>query len=503
MQTKSIEDKSAWAQIGKQTSSLWTDAISEDKYRAFGERYFDDPNGFVDECILWDRGRGEGQTRYQREILDALMEYDRACVRSPHGAGKSSMSAWTIWWFALTRDALMLDWKAVTTASAWRQLIKYLWPEVHKWGRRINWLKVGRAEPEPKVELAGLTLKLKYGQAFAVASDRPELIEGAHADHMLYLFDESKVIIDGTWDSAEGAMTGANVHWLAVSTPGAPSGRFYEIQSGREGYSDWWVRHVTLQEGIDAGRIDPEWAAQRKEQWGENSSQYQNRVLGNFAQDELEALIPLHWVEEAQKRFKQRYEKSSLWPDQVGLDVARHGGDQTVLAKRVGYLILPLEKQGRASTMEAAGLVVPYLKQNPGLTVVIDIPGMGAGPYDRLAEQFPDSQYLIEFHPQHKATTRDATELLEFANAYSAAWWNLRELLDLSNPRKLPELLALPPDKDLPSELSSPTWRINSSGKIEVESKEKVKDRLGHSPDSADAVVLACFSDVVFDADFA
>lgn len=415
----------------------------------------------------------------------------------------STTSAWSVWWFSLTRDAMMYDWKAVTTASAWRQLIKYLWPEIHKWGRRINWLKVGRPEPEPKAELASLQLKLKYGQAFAVASDRPELIEGAHADHMLYLFDESKVIIDGTWDSAEGAMTGKNSLWLSVSTPAVPSGRFYEIQTQKEGYQNWWVRHVTLQEGIDAGRIDPEWAVQLKEQWGEASAEYQNRVLGNFAQDEADALIPLHWIEAAMKRWRERFEKSNLILDQIGMDVARRGGDKTVVAKRSGMIVLPLEKYGKIDTMEAAGLVVPYLRQNPNLMVVVDVVGLGAGPFDRITEQFPDSQYLVDFNPQRKTLERDATELLEFANAYSAAWWNLREMLDPSNPRKLPELLALPPDTDLPSELSAPTWKVNSSGKIQVEAKEDVKERLGHSPDSADSVVMACYMQIIGDAEFA
>lgn len=424
-------------------------------------------------------------------------------MRSPHGTGKSATSSWLIWWFALTRDAMMYDWKVVTTASAWRQLIKYLWPEVHKWGRRINWLKVGRSEPKAKAELSALMLKLRYGQAFAVASDRPDLIEGAHADHMLYLFDESKVIVDGTWDSAEGAMTGKNAHWLAVSTPGVPAGRFYEIQQQRDGLRDWWTRHVTLQEAIDAKRISLEWANSRLEQWGEQSAMYQNRVLGNFAQDEADAMIPLFWIELAIERFKQRYPSLVRSIEQIGLDVARKGGDNTVIALRVGSVILPLEKFGKIDTMEAAGLVVPYLNLNPNLTVVVDIPGLGAGAYDRLTELYPNSEYLVEFHPQRKTEMRDATELLEFHNMYSAAWWTVREMLDPTNPRKLPELLALPPDTDLPEELSTPTWKINSSGKIEIEQKEKFMERLGRSPDSADAVVMACWGEAVADAEFA
>ena len=60
----------------------------------------------------------------------------RICGRA-YGLGKSTISAFTILWFALTRDANGVDWKAVYTAGAWRQLINYLSPEIHKWAGRI------------------------------------------------------------------------------------------------------------------------------------------------------------------------------------------------------------------------------------------------------------------------------------------------------------------------------------------------------------------------------
>src|SRR6185436_2954082 len=103
-----------------------------------------------------------------------------------------------ILWFCLTRD--QEDWKVATTASAWRQLTKFLWPEVHKWARRIKWDAIGRAPFSETTELFTQSIRLETGEAFAVASDDSSLIEGAHADHLLYIFDESKVIPDDTWD---------------------------------------------------------------------------------------------------------------------------------------------------------------------------------------------------------------------------------------------------------------------------------------------------------------
>lgn len=490
-------------QIQQQTQSAWTDKVVGDEFRAFGEKYFDDPAGFVMDCLIWNKGKHESPTPYQLEIMQALVENQRACVRGPHGLGKSALSAWTIWWFALTREALSLDWKIPTTASAWRQLTKYLWPEVVKWSRRINWHKVGRPEPKYKDEMTSRTLRFKYGEAFAVASNRSELIEGAHADHLLYLFDESKIIPGPTWDSAEGAMVSENALWLAVSTPGEPAGRFYEIQQKAKGYEDWWVRHVTLQEAVDAGRISTEWANDRLVQWGEMSMMYQNRVLGNFAQEEADSLIPLYWVELAMQRWHERTHRGLGPLTQLGVDVARMGGDKTVLAKRHDMTIAPLEKHGKFDTMQTTGLVVHHLVANPNLACVIDAIGVGAGVFDRATEQFPNNANLTSFHPQEKTHFRDATDEWEFADVYSAAWWNLREMLDPDNPRKLPELLALPPDEDLPAELTKPKWKTMSNGKIWVQRKEETKEELGRSPDSADAVVMCAWEGGVADMAFA
>lgn len=490
-------------QIRLSTQSAWTESVVGNDFRAFGEKYFDNPAGFVLDCMIWNKSREEAPTPYQLEIMQALAHYQRACVRGPHGLGKSALSAWTVWWFALTREALGYDWKIPTTASAWRQLTKYLWPEIVKWSRRINWTKIGRPEPKYKEELTSRALGLKFGQAFAVASNRSELIEGAHADHILYLFDESKIIPSATWDSAEGAMVSENALWLAVSTPGEPTGRFYEIQTRAKGYEDWWVRHVTLQEAVDANRISIEWANARLEQWGEMSMMYQNRVLGNFAQEEADSLIPLYWVELANKRYYDRI-SAGLGPlTQLGVDVARMGGDKTVIAKRHNMTIAPLEKHGKMDTMQTTGIVTHHLSLNRALPCVIDAIGVGAGVYDRTTEQYPDNGNIVSFHPQEKTFFRDATDEWEFADVYSAAWWNLREMLDPDNPRRLPELLALPPDEDLPAELTKPKWKTLSSGKIFVQRKEDVKEELGRSPDSADACVMCAWEGGIADMAFA
>ena len=437
---------------------------------------------FAAECIAW--ASGESPADYQLEILRELPRRRRVAVRGPHGLGKSALAAWAILWFALTRDGLPgADWKVVTTASAWRQLDHYLWPELRKWARRLDWPRLGRGPFDERTELLALSLPLARGEAFAAASDRPDLIEGAHADQLLYVFDEAKAIPPATWDAAEGALASGDCYALAISTPGEPQGRFYDIHARKPGLEDWWVRHVTLEECIAAGRVSAEWADQRRLQWGEESAVYQNRVLGEFASSEEDGVIPLAWIEAANERWRA-LDDSGEWGELacVGVDVGR-GGDARVLALRHGEAIRELRRYGVADTMTVTGYVAGVLRGHGGHAVV-DVIGVGAGVVDKLRE---DKQGVEAFNAGGATDWKDRSGEMLFANKRAAAWWNLRELLDPANGHPI----ALPPDDLLTGDLTAPHWRPSSGGRIQVESKDDIRKRLGRSTDDGDAVVMA------------
>ena len=451
----------------------------------FKRTYRDDPAGFVRDCFVWPID--EGPADYQLEILSTLVEQKRIAVRSPHGVGKTSLAAWVILWFALTRDGSDGDWKIVSTASAWRQLKNYLWPEVHKWARRLKWSKILRSAFSSS-ELLQLSLKLSTGEAFAVASSDANLIEGAHADSLLYLFDESKSIPDGVFDSAEGALAAGDCYALAISTPGEPVGRFYGIHSRKPGLESWSVRHVTLEEAIAAGRISRTWAEDKKLLWGESSAIFQNRVLGEFHTSDADGVIPLSWIEAANERWEIWHESKEWLPfTAVGVDVGRStDGDKTLLALRHGDVITELQRFAVADTMISAGHVASILKARGGYGM-IDLIGIGAGVYDRLREQG------LEVKPFNAGASaegmKDRSEELEFLNLRAAAWWRFRELLDPA----FGSTVCLPPDDRLLGDLCAPHWRVTSSGKVQIESKDEIRKRLGRSTDDGDAVVMSFF----------
>jgi hypothetical protein len=471
----------------------------------FRRLYTNDVEAFLHDCFRWQEiPRETGPTGYQIEILSGVYEHGREAARGPHGIGKTTIGAWFILHFALTRDGIS-DWKLPSTASAWRQLREYLWPEVHKWARLLDWSVIGREPFEEPRELQDMALRLSTGNAFAVASDQPASIEGAHADSLAYLYDEAKTIPAETFEASEGAFSGAGADTgreafaLGMSTPGPPAGPFYMIHKKDPRYSGWHPRHVTLEEAITAGRVSRDWAEEKAEQWRIESALYQNRVLGEFAAADEDAMIPLSWVEQAQERFRalelSNIDGTKLIPQEalnaigfrnVGVDVADQGEDQTVLALRYGSVISELRRiPYNPDPMQTAGESVKVLRSRGGYAVVDGI-GVGSGVVARLREQ----GFSVDSFIAGEGSDRlDATGEFGFINRRAEAWQGMRELLDPSQPGGSD--VALPPDDQLTGDLTAPKGTVTSSGKLRVEDKESIRKRIGRSPDDGDAVVMS------------
>lgn len=457
----------------------------------FQRTYRNDRVAFAYDCFP---GLNGTLAPYQEEILGCFDSgVSRLAVRGPHGLGKTLVASILVHHSVLTCES---DGKVPTTASAWRQLEKYLWPEVHKWAANLAWSVVGRDPYDLRTELLSTSIRLRNGlvEAFALASDNHELIEGAHATSMFYVFDEAKSIPSPTWDAAEGAFSTADLgdsdlKAFAISTPGSPSGRFYEIHMHMPGFEDWHTRHVTLEEAIAAGRISKAWAAQREKQWERDSSTYQNRVLGEFADDSEEGVIPRSWVKAAQERWlywdKQGRHNGS-GRRTLGVDVARMGEDATVIACRHASVLSNLHEFRKLPNTAVAGHVSLIASQHgtPYINIEMD-GGYGSGVHDILKEQAVPLLCPVVVGARTFATDRSGE--LTFENVRSAMWWNLRELLDPDTG----EGIALPPHQLLELDLISPRWTLKSDKTIAVESKKSIRSRIGRSTDFGDAACLA------------
>jgi hypothetical protein len=134
--------------------------------------------------------------------------------------------------------------------------------------------------------------------------------------------------------------------------------------------------------------------------------------------------------------------------------------------------------------MQVTGQIAARLGE-PNATACIDVIGLGSGVVDRLREQRKTG--IVAFNSSGSTADRDASGELGFVNARAAAWWKMRELLDPSRGAAI----ALPADDGLIGDLCAPKWSITSAGKVQVESKEDIRKRLGRSTDLGDACVYA------------
>lgn len=218
--------------------------------------------------------------------------------------------------------------------------------------------------------------------------------------------------------------------------------------------------------------------------------------------DASNQIIPTSWVRAAQARWKDK-PPEGIPMCAIGVDPAAGGEDNMVLSARHDDWFAPLVKvpgkeipQDKTGSF-GAGLVISHRRD--GALPVIDL---GGGYGNSLFNHLAENQVECSGYKGAASTTRRTKKspegdgiTLPFVNTRSAAYWALREALDPDQPGG--STMQLPPDQRLLAGLCAPTFEVTAKGiKAEPKSKREggnkgVVERLGWSPDEADAVVMA------------
>jgi hypothetical protein len=135
-------------------------------------------------------------------------------------------------------------------------------------------------------------------------------------------------------------------------------------------------------------------------------------------------------------------------------------------------------------TMTTAGHIAKAMRdiddeagKNDWVRAIVDVPGVGGGVVDRLAElDLPVVPYNGGEAPIDKE---------RFVNARAEDYWTLRERFEQG------EIDIDPDDDKLAAQLGSIKWGIDSRGRIKIESKDDMRKRGLPSPDRADAMAIA------------
>lgn len=439
------------------------------------EIYWDDPVAFVEDML------GVEPDEWQKKVLTDLANGRLVSVRSGQGVGKTALEAWTCVWFLCCRPFP----KIVCTAPTRQQLYDVLWAEVDKWlssskvSRLLEWTKT-------KVYMKGYS-----GRWFATAktATRPENMQGFHEDYMLFIADEASGIADPIMEAILGTLSGPENKLLMCGNPTRTSGVFFD--SHNKDRADYKTHKVS---SLDSSRTSKENIDMLKRKYREDSDVYRVRVLGEFPKKEADTFIALEVVELACN--------SSVEPEgdvlHIGVDVARFGDDETVIATRIGNKGFPLHIYNKQDTMVTAGWVINIakrmMKEKSELIkakVKVDDDGVGGGVTDRLKEVVREENLPFDIIPVRNGSKPEDNH---FENLGTEIWAKLKETLEenLSNHLQGSESnIQLPNDDKLISQLTTRKYKMTSKGKIALERKEEMKKRGLDSPDRADAVVLA------------
>ena len=479
-----------------------------------------DPRRYVRQRL------GVNPTWQQDQILESICPPgSKVSVRSGHGIGKDATAAMIIWWFLETHDYS----KCACTAPSSHQLRDILWSELSKWKRRSDSLSEANGFDtlfwlDNMFEINQDIVKDRNAplEWFAIArtarKENPEALQGLHATDLtidesgtkvessgdtslLFVIDEASGVDDVIFEVAEGALSSHDSRVLMIGNPTRNIGYFAASHKGRR--SEYKTLHFRSDE---SPLVDPDYRPGLVRRFGENSNVVRVRADGEFPKQDDDTLIALEHAEAAISREWNSDERQPTGLKRLGIDVARQGSDRTTFVCRHDFLVTFIEVRNKQDTMQTVGQAIQFAERLQVDDIAVDEIGFGAGVVDRLREVMDERRQKKEWHctvtgvnvaeaapiksqeeDEHgKIPVAQGAKLRDYLWIEAGEWLKNDHPCFVAPQREYCETLA--------GELSTPTFKLDSNGRIVVESKDDMKKRLGssnqagQSPDLADGL---------------
>jgi len=449
-------------------------ASAELEQAALNERYKTD-------IALWAKDKlGYTLWSKQVQIAEALLKHKRVAVKSGHGVGKSFTASIIIaWWVDTRRD---LDSIAVTTAPTQPQL-GIIWEYLRDHKLKGKLLGDISLDNEWKSDL-------KVQRAFGrkPSNTNEHAFQGVHRRNgVLAVLDESCGIPETIFTAVDAITTGRYDACLAIGNPddvNTPFGKIWKSNDDSwhkmtiNSYDSPNVTGEDFPEDARGGLVTLDWIEARKKAWGEDSPRFRSKVLGEFSMDGTNALFPEGTL--AVGRMTELMIRQDSKP-RLGVDVARMGGDYTVVYSFQDGVLRFVDKWNKSTLTETAARVARIAHDLGAGEVRIDGVGIGAGVYEMVGNL---SQNLYEtIGIIGNASPSDSDK-----------WLNTRaEMYDTIRERMLNGQIDIDEDDTaLTDELGDLEYHFkNTRSVLQVASKEEIRAKTGKSPDYADAAAYA------------
>jgi hypothetical protein len=208
--------------------------------------------------------------------------------------------------------------------------------------------------------------------------------------------------------------------------------------------------------------------------------------------------IPGSWV-----RAAVNLQLPASGPVVAGFDVGEEGDNRSVLIHRQGPVIRVPVWWGHSNTTQSAWRATEELVKAGAAEVHYDADAVGAG----VKGTWDTAEGPLGFvtYPVHGAgATTDTvwpdgqSSKAKFLNCRAELWWKVRvrfekayEFREKGISHRPEDMISIPNHPQLIAELSLPLYSHTETGKVQVESKKKMRTRGIKSPDFADALVYS------------
>jgi len=469
-------------------------AAEEMARRAKSASYFDNPAlwaKYMLDVRLWSK---------QAEIAQSVVHNKSVAVKAAHDTGKSFLAAVLVCWWIDTRYPNVF---VASTAPSVDQIGGIVWREIRRFKDQIAArYKDGDIDHElPGYITADNQWKMPGGTLLAFGRKPPDnkeddSFQGIHDAYVLSIGDEATGLSEDLIDALGNITSNEDSRRFLIANPTNPASHFGKIFKNKP---DNWKLHTIsafdspnfthekkeMSKEALAKLVGPQYVADKKTEYGEDSARYKARVLGEFAYDAENTLITPADIEKAIAADAKPGEDAR---PVLGVDVARMGDDRSCIYSNTEGKIRFVESWTKTATTETANRVHRQAIDLAATVVFVDADGVGGGVKDQLVQMNNGAYIVIEVHGSGSSPDRR-----QWHNFRSYAWDRFRlrcsqGSIDLASN-----------DEDLHDELLPVRYLFNKqSGGLLIESKEDMKERGLKSPDLADAAIYAS---IEFDLD--
>lgn len=336
-------------------------------------------------------------------------------------------------------------------------------------------------ESELYVEFPSRHAGASGARIMIVGADHPDALRGSYFDGVI--LDEYAQIKKELWSEVIRPALSDRKGWAVFV--GTPKGQnaFYEIYQKACKDETWYCCLYRADEsGLfdEGGRYGPQELELMKKDMSEEA--IRQELYCDFTASAFNVLITIDMVTAAVNKFVDRAILAAA-PKIIGVDVARFGDDSCVITKRQGLAAMAPQTYKGIDNMTFASILVREIDAWQPDAVFIDA-GRGEGVIDRCRQLGYD---VTEVNFGSKPLSP------KYVNKRAEMWDEMKKWLQAGG--------SLPDVPELKTELTTPEYCFDAAGRLKLEPKEQIKERMGKSPDIADSLALTFAMPVVARSD--